>query len=127
MKVFIKLLLLTFVFNLSSAIYSHHKPMIDKHVPVPPPTIDPGPDAALLIVHIIDSETNETTSATACINEGAQEPDYDPYQKFSLRQSGNRHKGPIQYRPLNYYFYTDGNFEVRVPAGNATLEIKKGY
>ena len=99
MNVFIRLLLLTLILNLSSMIYSHHKDMIDKHVPVPPPTIDPGPDAALLIVHIIDSETNETTSATACINEGAQEPDNDPYHKFSLRQSGNRHKGPIQYRP----------------------------
>ncbi len=127
MNVFIRLLLLTLILNLSSMIYSHHKDMIDKHVPVPPPTIDPGPDAALVIVHIIDSETNETTSATACINEGAQEPDNDPYHKFSLRQSGNRHKGPIQYRPLNYYFYTDGNFEVRVPVGNVTLEIMKGY
>jgi len=101
--------------------------MIDKHYPIPPPTVEPGPDASLLVVHIIDSETNETTTATACVNEAAQEPDNDPYQKFSLRQSGNRHKGPIQYRLLNYYFYTDGKFEVRVPPGNVTLEIMKGY
>ena len=101
--------------------------MVDKRIPKPPPTIDPGPDAALLIVHIIDSETNETTTATACINDGAQEPDNDPYHKFSLRQSGNRHKGPIQYRPLSYYFYTNGRFEVKVSPGNVTLEIMKGY
>lgn len=127
MNIIIRLLCIAAFLVLHSTVYSHHKPMVDKQYPDPPPTIDPGPDAALLIVHVIDDEVNETTSATVCVNGGEREPDEDPYHKFSLRKSGNRHKGPIQFRQLNYYFYTSGRFEVRVPPGNATIEVMKGY
>ncbi|MGH8017444.1 MAG: CehA/McbA family metallohydrolase [Opitutaceae bacterium] len=89
--------------------------------------MDPGPDAALLRVHVVDAASGETASATACINDGDQEPDHDPYRKFSLRQSANRHKGPIRLREIPYYFYTDGRFEVRVPPGPVSIEIRKGY
>ena len=41
--------------------------------------------------------------------------------------SANRHKGPIRFRKLNYYFYTDGSFSVRVPAGTCTVEVSRGY
>jgi len=127
MKYILKLSLVTILLIIPVVIYSHHKPMIQHKTPPPPPTIDPGADAALVRVHIIDSELNETTSATVCVNDGAHEPDDDPYRRFSLRQSGNRHKGPIRFRPLKYYFYSDGNFEVRVLPGIVTLEIMKGY
>jgi hypothetical protein len=108
-------------------IFAHYKPMIDEQYPKPPPKVDPGPDAALVRAWIIDVETNEIASATVCVNDGAQEPDHDPYHKFSLRKSANRHKGPMRFRPVKYYFYTDGQFEVRVPPGKVTLEIMKGY
>ncbi len=101
--------------------------MINKNYPTPPPTIDPGPDAALLKINIVDKSTGKGLSATACVNNGDQEPDNDPYKKYSLRRSANRLKGPIRLRDINYYFYTDGYFEVRVPAGDATIEISKGY
>ena len=106
---------------------AHHKSMISKNIPKPPPTIDPGPDAAFIKVYIIDKTSGETLSATACVNEGDQEPDNDPYRRFSLRRSANRHKGPIRFRKIKYYFYTDGYFEVRVPPGILTIEISKGY
>jgi len=101
--------------------------MVEISKPVPPPVVDPGPDAALLRVRIKDAVSGRRASATASVNRGAQEPPSDPYSAFSLRRSGNRMKGPIRFRPLNYYFYTDGAFEVRVPPGHCTLELRKGY
>jgi len=112
---------------LPSQSYSHYHPMIEAATPTPPPTVDPGPDAAVLRVHIKDAATGETVSATACVNDGAQEPETNAYSKYSLRNSGNRHKGPIRFRALKYYFYTDGRFEVKVPPGTVTLEFGKGY
>jgi len=47
--------------------------------------------------------------------------------RLNGRLSANRHKGPMRFRDINYYFYTDGYFEVRVPPGTATIEITKGY
>jgi hypothetical protein len=96
-------------------------------IPPPPPTVDPGPDAARLRVHIVDAISGRQASATACVNGGNQEPDEDPYRVFSLRRSANRHIGAIMERQIPYYFYTDGRFEVRVPPGSVTLEIRKGY
>jgi hypothetical protein len=121
------LLYLILVFVLTCNGYSHHRPMISKNKIEPPPTVNPGPHAALIRIKIIDAFTGKQISATACVNDGEQEPDHDPYQKFSLRRAGNRQKGPIRFRPLKYYFYTDGHFEVRVPPGAATLELMKGY
>jgi hypothetical protein len=96
-------------------------------IPPPPPTVDPGPDAARLRVRIVDAVSGHIASATACVNGGNQEPDEDPYRLFSLRRSANRHIGPIMERKIPYYFYTDGRFEVRVPPGPVSLEIRKGY
>ncbi|HUV14272.1 MAG TPA: hypothetical protein VMY18_11570, partial [Acidobacteriota bacterium] len=56
-----------------------------------------------------------------------QQPDQDPYRPFSLRESANRHKGPIRFRPLDYYFFTGGAFSIRVPPGRCKIEISKGY
>ncbi|MCA1564039.1 MAG: hypothetical protein LC804_28615 [Acidobacteria bacterium] len=95
--------------------------------PPSPSPVDPGPDAALVRVRIIDSTSKETTSATVTINQGNQEPDNDRYRQFSLRLSGNRHKGPIRSRKIPYYFFTDGRFEVRVPPGPVSIHVRKGY
>jgi hypothetical protein len=107
--------------------FAHEHAMLDKDYPQPPPTVAPGPDAALIKVHLIDAFSQTTTSATVSVNNGAQEPDDDPYRRFSLRRSANRHKGPIRFRPLDYYFYSDGRFAVRVPPGPTRLEFMKGY
>jgi hypothetical protein len=39
----------------------------------------------------------------------------------------NRHKGPIRFRPIPYYFFTDGRFEIRVSPGKTTIQVGKGY
>ena len=119
--------ILTVLLGTTFVIYAHNKPMLQEKMPPPPPTVDPGPDATLLRIHIIDAFENETTCATISVNNGAFEPEGHPYQKFSLRNSANRHKGPIRFRPLNYYFYNNGYSEVKVLPGKVTLEIQKGY
>ena len=115
------------VLLLSTPATAHYHPMIDLGVPTPPPTVDPGPDAALLRVTIRDAQSRELTSATVSVNDGDFEPDHDPYASFALRNSSNRHKGPIRFRNIPYYFYTDGEFEVRVPPGQAKILAAKGY
>jgi hypothetical protein len=104
----------------------HYRPMIETGGPPLPPAVEPGKNAALVVVRVMDGATGKQTSATACVNDGSQEPDRDPYLQYSLRRSGNRLKGPIRFRPLKPYFYTDGRFEVRVPPGRVTLEVRKG-
>jgi hypothetical protein len=106
---------------------AHDLPFAVDFRPPPPPTIDPGPDAAVLRVRIVDAITREQTSATVAVNGGNQEPDHDPYREFSLRRSANRHKGAIRSRQIPFYFYSDGRFEVRVPPGPASIEVRKGY
>ncbi len=95
--------------------------------PLPPPKVDPGPDAATLDLTVLDRDTGERLSATVSVNGGDQEPENDPYEPYSLRMAANRHKGPIRFRKLNYYFFTDGSFSVRVPAGTCTVEVRRGY
>ena len=101
--------------------------MIEEPTPLPPPTADLGPDAATLHITVKDQETGEPVSATVTVNQGHQEPEDNPYRPFSLRQAANRHKGPIRFRKLDYYFFTDGSFSVKVPPGKCTVEVRKGY
>lgn len=105
----------------------HERPMIQAPTPTPPPVIEPGPDAALLKISIHDKSEDCPASATVSVNNGDYEPDFDPYKKFSLRQSANRHKGPIRFRPLNYYFFSNGLSTVRVNPGPVVIEVMKGY
>ncbi|MGH7958344.1 MAG: CehA/McbA family metallohydrolase [Opitutaceae bacterium] len=107
--------------------FAHEIPHLFESRPPAPPTIDPGPDAAVLRIRIIDATTRQPASATVCVNNGDQEPDNDPLQAFSLRRSANRLKGAIRLREVPYYFYADGGCEVRVPAGPVTIEVRKGY
>lgn len=106
---------------------AHDLPFAINGRPPAPPVVDPGPEAATLRVRIIDAITKEQTSATVAVNDGMQEPDHDPYREFSLRRSANRHIGSIRSRKIPYYFYSNGRFEVRVPAGPAVIEVRKGY
>ena len=122
----IKAILVTVTFC-PIAVAAHYDPMINDGYPVPPPVVDPGPDAALLRVTVLDAVTGNPTSATVSVNRGDHEPDHDPYRRFSLRKAANRHKGPTRFRRIPYYFYTDGRFELRVPPGHASIQVGKGY
>ena len=113
--------------SLSDRSAAHEFPHLFESRPPAPPTIDPGPDAAVLRIRIVDGATRQPVSATVCVNGGNQEPDNDPLREFSLRRSANRLKGPIRLREVPYYFFADGSCEVRVPAGPVTVEVRKGY
>lgn len=121
--------LLPFVIAMGMIIplWGHERPMIERGYPKPPPMVDPGPDAATLKVLVKDRVSGEVISAVVTVNDGAQEPDNDPYRRFSLRESANRHKGPLRFRPLDYYFFTDGSSSIRVPPGRCKIEVRKGY
>ena len=103
------------------------KAEISEGYEVPTPKVDPGPDAATLRVTIVDRDSGEKISATASVNRGAQEPEDDPYQEYSLRKAGNELQGPSRFRELDYYFYTDGTFSVRVPPGICRVAVGRGY
>ena len=94
--------------------------------PSPPPPVEAGADAATLNLKIVERGSDTPVSATVSVNEGAVEGE-EAYLEHSLRRSANRHKGPIRFRPLNYYFYTDGTLSLRVPPGRCTVEVGKGY
>ena len=117
------LLLLSFVYS----VQIRRKAEISEGYPVPSPKVDPGPDAATLRLTIVDRDSGRKISATASVNRGAQEPDDDPYQEYSLRNAGNERQGPSRFRELDYYFYTDGTFSVRVPPGICTITVGRGY
>lgn len=127
---FLCLLPVAVILLCSGLAFSHDLPQLP-HArlgrPPPPPTIDPGVNAALLRIRIIDATTRQPTSATVCVNNGDQEPDDDPLRPFSLRQSANRYKGPIRLRQIPYYFFADGVCLVRVPPGPTKVEVRKGY
>ncbi|MBM3853697.1 MAG: hypothetical protein FJ399_11160, partial [Verrucomicrobia bacterium] len=106
---------------------AHEPPHAFQDRPTAPPTIDPGPAAAVLRLRIVDAASGQPVSATVCVNRGAQEPDDHPLALFSLRRSANRLKGAIRSREIPYYFYADGGCTVRVPPGPVTVEVRKGY
>ena len=114
--------------NLTGAA-AHRPTEISDGYPKPPPPTDPGPDAATLKITVKDRETGEVVSATASVNRGAHEPEKagNPLYPYALRRSANRHKGPFRFRKIDYYFYTAGAFQVKVPPGKCVVEVRKGY
>src|SRR5262245_42610439 len=54
------------------------------------------------------------------------DPSRNPLAEYSLKRKGNRaNVGPLRY--YGSFFYTDGTFEVKLPAGPARVEVCKGY
>ena len=94
--------------------------------PLPPPPVEVGADAATLNLKLVERGSEAPVSATVSVNGGAVEGE-EAYLEHSLRRSANRHKGPIRFRPLDYYFYTDGTLNLKVPPGRCTVEVRKGY
>ena len=115
------------VFSFVYSVQIRRKAEISEGYPVPAPKVDPGPDAATLRITIVDRDSGEKISATASVNGGAQEPEDDPYQEYSLRKAGNERQGPSRFRELDYYFYTEGTFSVGVPPGLCTVAVGRGY
>ena len=97
-------------------------------VPMPssPPAVEVGADAATLNLKLVERGSEAPVSATVSVNGGAVEGER-AYLEHSLRLSANRHKGPIRFRPLNYYFFADGTLSLKVPPGRCTVEVRKGY
>ena len=104
----------------------HRHRQLEVPAPSPPPPVEVGADAATLNLKIVERGSEAPVSATVSVNGGAVEGE-DAYLDHSLRRSANRHKGPIRFRPLNYYFYTDGTLSLRAPPGRCTVEVRKGY
>ena len=115
-------LLISFAYSMQ---LSRHR-QIEVPPPAPPPPVEVGADAATLNLKIVVRGSDTPVSATVSINGGAVEGE-EAYLEHSLRRSANRHKGPIRFRPLNYYFYTDGTLSLKVPPGRCTVEVRKGY
>lgn len=115
-------LLISFAWSMQ---LSRHR-QIEVPPPSPPPPVEVGADAATLNLKIVERGSQTPVSATVSVNGGAVEGE-EAYLEHSLRRSANRHKGPIRFRPLNYYFYTDGTLSLKVPPGRCTVEVRKGY
>ena len=120
---FAGLLFLTFVHSMQTRRYSQ----ISEERPTPLPLADPGPDAATLQLRIVDGRTGRPVSATVSINGGEREPDEGPYLSYSLRRTNSERQGPMRFRKIDDYFFTDGSVEVRVPPGQCVVEVGKGY
>ncbi len=113
--------------SVASPALAHFRPMIEVSKPVAPPPLEPQPDWALLKVRVVESGTGKVVSAHVSVNGGAVEPEHNGYRRFGLRYSGNRLKGPVRFRELDYYFYTAGEFTIKVPPGDCTLAAGRGY
>ena len=115
-------LLISFAYSMQ---LSRHR-QLEVPKPSPPPPVEIGADAATLNLKIVERGSEAPVSATVSVNGGAVEGE-EAYLEHSLRRSANRHKGPIRFRPLDYYFYTDGILKLKVPPGRCTVEVRKGY
>ncbi|MCY3775468.1 MAG: CehA/McbA family metallohydrolase [Candidatus Aminicenantes bacterium] len=115
-------LLISFAYSMQ---LQRHR-QIEVPPPAPPAPVEAGADAATLNLKIVERGSDIPVSATVSVNGGAVEGE-EAYLEHSLRRSANRHKGPIRFRPLNYYFYTDGTLSLKVPPGRCTVEVRKGY
>ena len=88
-------------------------------------------DPGILQVRIYDTDRKTVTAARVNVigsDNAFYEPDSsaNPLAPFSLKRAGNRsNTGPLRY--YGSFFYTEGNFEVKLPTGIARVEIWKGY
>ena len=92
-------------------------------------------DAAQLHVTIHDAATGKPTFCRVNVvgaDGNYYQPRDNPLRPYSFtgtwpeRLAGNRQgKEPIRY--FGHFFYTDGTFDVRVPAGPVRIEVWKGF
>lgn len=91
-----------------------------------------GPQTGLLTVSVTDRATGKRSACRMNIvgPEGNYyEPDDQRLAPYGSRQAGchvhDETHAPSRY--YGWYFYTDGQCEVRVPAGKIRIEVWKGY
>lgn len=88
-----------------------------------------GRESGVLSVSVLDRETGRPAHCRVNVigSDGDYyEPASNPLSPWSLHRLGNRvGKGPFRY--YGWFFYSDGRFEVRVPAGEVSVEVWKGY
>jgi len=88
-----------------------------------------GENTALLQLRVIDAATNEPAFCRVNVI-GPDGNYYEPadhiLHPWSLQRLGNRkEKGPFRY--YGWFFYCDGEEQVRLPAGECTVEVWKGF
>jgi hypothetical protein len=88
-----------------------------------------GDDTALLQLRIVDRATDAPTYCRVNVigaDGNYYEPTDNPLAAWSLQRLGNRKfKGPFRY--YGWFFYSDGEDTIRVPAGEVTVEVWKGF
>ncbi len=93
------------------------------------PAVAEGVQSALLNLRVIDSITGEPTFCRVNVigaDGNYYEPEAHAQQPWSLQRLGNRkEKGPFRY--YGWFFYCDGEESVRVPVGDCTIEVWKGF
>ncbi len=93
------------------------------------PHVAEGEETGLVQLHIIDEATGEPTAGRVNVvgPEGHYyEPGDNPLAPWSLHRAGNRTtKGPFRY--YGWFFYSDGEDAINVPAGEVTIEVWKGF
>jgi len=87
------------------------------------------PETAVLRVKIVDASSGAPTPCRVnVVGPRGQfyEPHENPLSPWSRQQTAqNETYGPSRY--YGYYFYTLGEFEIRVPVGKVSIEAWKGY
>jgi len=93
------------------------------------PAIAEGAQSALLKLRVVDAATGKPTFCRVNVigpDGNYYEPETHAQQPWSLQRLGNRkEKGPFRY--YGWFFYCDGEEAVRVPAGDCTVEVWKGF
>ena len=93
------------------------------------PRVAAGPETALLRLRVIDAATGEPAYCRVNVigpDGNYYEPESHALAPWGLQRLGNRkEKGPFRY--YGWYFYCDGDEAVRVPAGECTVEVWKGF
>lgn len=93
------------------------------------PSVAEEEGAAVLQLNVRDAATGAPAYCRVNVigpDGNYYEPAENPLAPWSLHRLGNRkEKGPFRY--YGWFFYCDGDEAVRVPAGEVTVEIWKGF
>jgi hypothetical protein len=93
------------------------------------PAIAEGAQSALLNLRVVDAATDQPTYCRVNVigpDGNYYEPETHAQQPWSLQRLGNRkEKGPFRY--YGWFFYCDGEEPIRVPAGDCSIEVWKGF
>jgi len=91
-----------------------------------------GAETATLQVTIVEHATDRPTPCRVNVigpDSNYYEPQKNPLEPFNAQNTGCHRNGethaPSRY--YGWYFYTTGEFEVHVPAGDVRIEVWKGY